>query len=301
MTALSLWWQAMRPRTLVLAVAGTGLGLLLAAGDGSFRWLTALLTVLTAVLLQVLSNLANDYGDSRHGADSAGRVGPERAVQSGRVSRQTMLRAMLLSAFLAGAAGLLLVRLALGPAGWFWAGLFLLLGLLAIWAAIAYTATDRPYGYHGLGDVMVFVFFGLVAVVGSHFLQTLAFDAWILLPASAAGLLAVAVLNVNNLRDLDSDRSAGKRTVPVRLGLKWARIYHLLLLDGALLLALIAALLDWRSWWQLLFLLVVPLFVAHGQALLEREGAELDPLLKQMALGALAFSLLFGLGNLLAG
>lgn len=291
----------MRPRTLVLAVAGTGLGLLLAASHGSFWWLTAVLTVLTAVLLQVLSNLANDYGDSRHGVDSRGRVGPTRAVQSGRVSLSVMLRAVALSAFLAAVAGLFLVRLALGPAGWIFIGVFVLLGALAVWAAIAYTATERPYGYYGLGDLMVFVFFGPVAVLGSYFLQAHTLDAWSLLPAAAAGLLAVGVLNVNNLRDLEGDRAAGKLTVPVRLGLRRGRIYHAILVGGAMLLGLVAALLDWRSAWQLLFLLVLPLLVAHVRAVFQRNGAELDPLLKQMALGALAFSLLFGIGNLLAG
>ena len=296
-SALQLWWQAMRPRTLVLAVAGTGLGLLLAASHGHFWWLTAALTVVTAVLLQVLSNLANDYGDSRHGVDGKGRVGPARAVQSGRVSLAEMLRAVALSALLAGVSGLALVRLALGPAGWFWIAGFLMLGALAVWAAIAYTATDRPYGYVGLGDLMVFVFFGPVAAVGSYFMQTHVVDAWTFLPASAAGLLAVGVLNVNNMRDLQGDRAAGKLTVPVRLGLQRARVYHAVLLGGALLLGVIAVALDWRSAWQLLFLLVLPLFMAHLRAVWQLEGAQLDPLLKQMALGALAFSLLFGIGQ----
>lgn len=298
---LQLWWQAMRPRTLVLAIAGTGLGLLLAAAHGEFWWLTAVLTVLTAVLLQVLSNLANDYGDSRHGVDSKGRVGPTRAVQSGRVTLSVMLRAVALSAVLAAAAGLFLVRLALGPAGWILIGVFLVLGALAVWAAIAYTATARPYGYWGLGDLMVFVFFGPVAVLGSYFLQAHALDAWSILPAAAAGLLAVGVLNINNLRDLEGDRAAGKLTVPVRLGLRRGRIYHTGLVGGALLLGLLAAVLDWRSGWQLLFLLVLPLFAAHVRTVWQRNGADLDPLLRQMALGALAFSLLFGIGNLLAG
>lgn len=301
MNEFRLWLAAIRPRTLVLAVAGTGLGLLLAAADGQFDWPVALLTVLTAVFLQVLSNLANDYGDSLHGADDAGRVGPERAVQSGQVSPQQMFRAVLLSALLAGAAGLTLVTLALGAAGLWLAAGFLLLGALAVWAAWAYTASARPYGYIGLGDLMVWLFFGLVAVIGSYFLQVRSLDSWLLLPASAAGLLAVAVLNVNNLRDLQGDRLSGKLTVPVRLGLQRARQYHAALLLLPLVLAGTAVALRWSGPAQLLFLLSLPLLVRHLNLVRRREGAQLDPLLKQAAIAALLFSLLFGLGQLLAG
>lgn len=295
---IQLWWQAMRPRTLLLAVAGTGLGLLLAAAAGHFNWLTALLTVVVAIMLQVLSNLANDYGDSRHGVDGADRVGPQRAVQSGRVTLAVMLRAVVFSAAVAAVSGLVLVRLALGPAGWWLVAGFIVLGAAAVWAAIAYTATDRPYGYEGLGDLFVFVFFGLVAVLGTYFLQAVSLDAWLLLPAAACGFLAVAVLNINNMRDLDGDRAAGKLTVPVRLGPRGARVYHTLLNAGALTLGVVAVLLRSGSLWQLLFLLVTPLMFRHLAAVWQREGARLDPLLKQMALITLLFSLLFGLGQL---
>lgn len=290
----------MRPRTLVLALAGVVLGQLLAAADGHYWWLTSLLTLLTAVLLQVLSNLANDYGDSLHGADDVRRVGPERAVQSGRVSLKQMLRAVVLSALLAAVSGLLLVWLAAGTAGLQLAGVFVLLGGAAIWAAYAYTATAKPYGYVGLGDAMVFVFFGLVAVMGSHFLQSGTWDPGLLLPASACGLLAVAVLNINNMRDLQGDRAAGKLTVPVRLGLRGARLYHAGLLAGAVVLALVYVIWQWRSAWGLLFVVSVPMLITHLRAVFKLHGAGLDPLLKQMALAVLVFSLLLGLGQLLA-
>ncbi len=298
MNAFGLWVQALRPRTLVLALAGVSLGQFLAATGGHFAWLTCLLTLLTAVLLQVLSNLANDYGDSLHGVDDARRVGPQRAVQSGRVSLRQMFGAVVLSALLAGVAGLALILLALGGQGLLLALAFLLLGALAIWAAYAYTATARPYGYVGLGDVMVFTFFGPVAVVGSHYLQVGRLDALVLLPAAACGLLAVAVLNINNMRDLAGDRLAGKLTVPVRLGLPGARVYHTLLLGGAAILALLFVLLDWHSPWQLLFLLSLPLLAGHLAAVRRGSGAELDPLLKQMALATLLFCLLLGVGQL---
>jgi len=177
----------------------------------------------------------------------------------------------------------------------------LLLGAAAIWAAWAYTGGARPYGYAGLGDVMVFVFFGPVSVLGSYFLQTGTLPAWLFLPATSAGLLSVAVLNVNNMRDLAGDRLAGKLTLPVRAGLPAARAYHAALLGGAVAAALLAVALNWRSGWQLLFLGAAPLLGTHLQAVLVRDGARLDAQLRPLALGAFLFCLLYGLGWLLAG
>lgn len=296
----ALWLAAVRPRTLVLAVAAVTMGSLLAAARAPLSWLTALLTLVTAVLLQVLSNLANDYGDSVHGADSAARVGPERAVQSGKVSRQEMLGAVILSAVAAVASGLALVCSAAATIGSVAVVLLLTLGAAAVWAAWAYTGSKRPYGYVGLGDAMVFVFFGPVAVMGSYYLQTGALSPLHLLQAAALGLLSTAVLNVNNLRDLLGDRAANKLTVPVRLGPRGGRLYHLGLLTSAPLLALAAALLEWRSPWQLLFLVTVPALIGLQRQVMVREGAALDPLLKRTALTALGFALTVGVGWFLA-
>ncbi len=301
MSTFRLWLAAARPRTLVLAVAGVLLGVLLAAGDGWLRALTATLTLLTAVLLQVLSNLANDYGDSLHGADDLTRVGPQRAVQSGLVTPNQMLRAVLLSAALAVLVGVALVVSALPVIGVPAVLLLLGLGAGAVWAAWAYTAGAEPYGYVGLGDAMVFLFFGPVAVLGTYYLQTGSLPWLYLLPAAACGLLAAAVLNVNNLRDLEGDRAAGKRTVPVRLGLRGGRLYHLGLLAGAPLLALLAAVVQWRSPWQLLFLVTVPGLVGLYRAVVAAQGAALDPQLKRTALLALAFAVTLGVGWLASG
>lgn len=298
MTALQLWLGAVRPRTLLLAAASITLGLLLAAARGQFNWVTAALTLLTATLLQILSNLANDYGDTLHGADSASRAGPTRAVQSGRVTLQAMRRATLLSALLAALSGLLLVRLALGPAGLYWIVGFLLLGAAAIWSALAYTATARPYGYAGLGDVMVFVFFGPVAVAGSFFLQLHQLDPAVLLPGVASGLLAVGVLNVNNLRDLAGDRLAGKLTLPVRIGARAARAYHSLLLAAAVVAAGAFNLLRPASPWQWLFLLGTPLLLRNALGVWRLSGAQLDALLPQLAFATLLFTALLGVGQL---
>lgn len=293
------WLLAARPRTLLLATASIVMGTALAASHGHIRPLVAMLCWLTATLLQILSNLANDYGDFRHGIDNAERLGPKRVVQSGAVSSRQMLMAIGITAALALVSGLVLVLLA------FWSRpylifLFILLGAAALWAAVAYTATDKPYGYMGLGDLMVLIFFGWVAVVGSYFLQALSLPVDILLPATSSGLLAVAVLNVNNIRDLESDKRSGKISVPVRLGAKGARVYHGFLLGAAVLCSIAyvygrgASLSGW------LFILSVPLLFLNLRRIWRRyEPLTIDPLLKQMSLATLAFTLLFSVGILL--
>lgn len=293
----------MRPRTLPLAVACIVLGSALAAANGRFRWSVLLLAVLTAVLLQILSNLANDYGDSVHGADSIKRGGPQRAVQSGQITPATMRRAMGLFALLSVLSGLALLWAAFGSGGAFLFVIFILLGAAAIGAAITYTAGKRPYGYAGLGDLMVLIFFGWAGTIGTYFLHTLVFNPTIILPATSCGLLAVAVLNVNNIRDIESDRVAGKRSIPVRIGRAQAVRYHWLLLALAMLTALAYVLLNFASVWQFLFVLVTPLLIRNGTAVAHSQPSapmKLNPWLKQMSLTTLAFVILFSLGHLLA-
>jgi len=296
----AVWLNAARPRTLPLSLAGIITGTGLAAAGGAFRWLVALLCVLTAILLQILSNLANDYGDSLHGADHVERRGPKRAVQSGLVTPAEMRRAIVITALAAIVAGLLLLWFAFGREAFSSTLLFILLGGAAIGAAITYTAGRLPYGYAGLGDLSVLIFFGWLGVLGSYFVQAQRFDAALLLPATACGLLAVAVLNVNNIRDLESDRLAGKHSIPVRLGLRRARVYHWLLLALAVASALAYVWLVYTSPWQLLFLLAVPMLVRNGLAVGRAEDlATLNPWLKQLSLAALAFAALFALGQVL--
>jgi len=276
------------------------MGSALAVAWQPFRWSVALLAVVTAVLLQILSNLANDFGDSQHGADSIRREGPSRAVQIGAISPNSMLVAMGVTALLAALSGLLLLWFAFGSEGRAYTILFVFLGALAILAAVAYTAGVRPYGYAGLGDLAVLIFFGWVAVLGTYFLNTQRLDWLIVLPATSAGLLAVAVLNVNNIRDLRSDHLAGKHTIPVRVGPHAARIYHWLLLAGAVLVTLAYVAIHFSSWWQLLFLLAVPLLLRNGALVWRTDSPlELNPLLKQLSLSTLLFVLLFSVGQIL--
>jgi 1,4-dihydroxy-2-naphthoate polyprenyltransferase len=293
------WVVAARPRTLPLALASIGMGSFLAGAVGSFSWLIFALCVLTTIFLQVLSNFANDYGDTVHGADSGARTGPKRVTQQGLISREEMKRGMGITAVCAMFSGLALLYVAFGWAQLLWFLLFALLGGAAIWAAIAYTATSKPYGYVGLGDLFVFLFFGWVGTLGSYFVQVQPLDWLILLPATSVGLFCVGVLNVNNMRDIESDVLAGKRSIPVRLGLARARWYHLGLLLGGVICAGLYTWLAWQSDWQLLWLLSVPLMLGHGRAIFTRPATSYDPLLKQLVGTTLLFVLLFGAGLLL--
>ena len=296
-TSVSTWISAFRLRTLPLALASIFLGSWLAAASGGFRWQVLVLCALTTVLLQVLSNLANDYGDSIHGADLVKeRQGPSRAVQSGKISPADMKRGMLICGALAFISGLALLFIALdGLQLVFW--VFLVLGLAAIAAAITYTVGAKPYGYVGLGDVFVLIFFGWVGVIGTFFLHTQQWNAWLLLPATSCGLLAVAVLNINNIRDMESDAKAGKRSIPVRLGADKAVIYHWLLLIGAIGCAFVYALLFGKGFYSLLFFGAIPALLRNGLAVSRlRRNPVIDSYLKQMAISTLLFVMLFGWG-----
>jgi 1,4-dihydroxy-2-naphthoate octaprenyltransferase len=294
------WIKAFRLRTLPLAIASIGMGGFLAGGYGSFRLGIFLLCILTTVLLQVLSNLANDYGDYMNGADLTGRIGPERAVQSGAIRPESMKNAMILFALLSFSSGIYLLYIshAFHSMGTF--GLFLILGIFAIIASIKYTAGKNPYGYSGLGDISVLAFFGWVGVCGSFFLQTNSIPTEIILPATACGLFATGVLNINNIRDIESDTEAGKKTIPMRLGRKKAVWYHIALLTTGFLCALLYILITYKSPWQLLFLVTLPLFIINIVKVKTLDSRNLDPYLKQMAISTLLFVLSFGTGLLLS-
>jgi 1,4-dihydroxy-2-naphthoate polyprenyltransferase len=274
------------------------MGGFLASYAGAFRWDIFLLCVLTTVFLQILSNLANDYGDSVHGADHADRKGPSRAVQSGTIKPATMRQAIVLFSILSLVSGVTLLFVAFGFQ-WNAILFFLVLGLLSIGAAITYTVGRKPYGYLGLGDVSVLIFFGLIGVMGSYYLFTKNISWLEVLPAASMGLLSVAVLNVNNIRDIDSDRIAGKFSIPVRLGRTKANRYHWMLLGFAVVAAVIYTALVYQSPWQLLFLLAIPLLLVNAIAVSTKPSDRLDPYLRQMAMSALLFVLLFGTGLLL--
>lgn len=292
------WISAFRPRTLPLALSCIGMGGFLAASVGAFRWDIFFLCSLTTVFLQILSNLANDYGDSIHGADHDGRVGPARAVQSGSITKTAMRKALIVFVLLCLSSGILLLKISLG--GNIEAILFFFgLGVLSILAAIAYTVGKRPYGYVGMGDFSVLVFFGIIGVLGSLYLFTKSIRWDHLLPALSCGFFSIGVLNINNIRDIESDRKAGKYSLPVRMGRDKAVIYHWILLLSGLFSAVVFTLINYSSPVQWLFLVTIPLFAKNGFSVSRKRDKELDPFLKQMALSTLLFVLFFGIGMLL--
>lgn len=293
------WSHAIRPRTLPLAASSIIVGSSLAHFDGAFRWPVFLLALLTAILLQILSNLANDLGDHQHGADNDGRIGPRRAVQSGAIPAAAMKRAMILCGTSAFLCGLALIITATGST--LTTLVFLFLGAAAILAAVKYTYGRNPYGYAGLGDISVFLFFGAAGVMGTHFLHASRIDPLVLLPGAAFGSFSTGVLNTNNMRDIAGDAASGKRTLAVRLGAERSRHYHfgLLVLGGFLLV--LFSMLRLESWWQFLFIVPYVLIALHMRRVMKvRDAAALDPELKRLALGTFFTALAFSLGLVLA-
>ena len=291
------WIAAFRLKTLPLALSNTIVGSALAVMNGGYRWSVFILAAATTVLLQILSNMANDYGDFVNGKDTAERIGPKRMVQSGEISPKAMLRGMILIGSICAVTGTALI----------WIGtkgiditnmlIFGVLGIGAIAAAIKYTVGKNPYGYRGLGDIFVFIFFGLVGVVGTYFLHTQNFSWDILLPASAIGFLSMGVLNMNNMRDYEADKKAGKHTIVVAMGERNAAFYQFFLINGAVLCMIIFTLLNYHSAWQWFFLLSTPLLAMNLKKVFSyKSNIELYPELPRVSMATLLLSLLFLLG-----
>jgi 1,4-dihydroxy-2-naphthoate octaprenyltransferase len=299
MADLKHWLHAFRPRTLPLAASSIIVGSALAWFHGGFRAPVLALALLTAILLQILSNLANDLGDHQHGTDNAQRVGPQRAVQSGAIAPAAMQRAMLLCGALAFASGIALIVAALGLS--LPTLLFLAIGLLAIAAAVKYTFGSNPYGYAGLGDASVLLFFGFVGVCGTFYLHTRAFAPLLLLPAAAFGLWSAGVLNVNNLRDIRNDMASGKHTLAVRLGFEGAKGYHGILIAVGLILLIAFTSIAFRAMPQWGWLITLPALGTHLRTVLRaHDPGALDPQLKKLALITFFTAVAFSAGLILA-
>ena len=293
MSSVRVWVSAFRLRTLPLSLSCIFTGSAFIPFRPQVGWIM-LLVIVTTIFLQILSNLANDYGDFQNGADTEDRVGPKRTVQSGAISPHSMKKAMTLFAglsFISGCGILLWLGYKLD---WIYSLIFLAIGIFSIWAAIRYTSGNNPYGYRGLGDVYVFLFFGLVGVLATDFIHQLKVDLKMLFPAFAMGLIATAVLNLNNMRDIQTDRTTGKITIPVRLGLKRAKVYHLCLIVFAWLW-IIATLIELTSHWSnWLVLIMLPIHVLHTIRVFNIQRCEqLDPELKKIALSAFFIALIF--------
>ncbi len=299
MADLKYWLHAFRLRTLPLAVSSIIVASALAWFHDGFKAPVLALALLTAILLQILSNLANDLGDHQHGTDNKERVGPQRTVQSGAISPAAMKRAMLICGALAFVIGVTLIITALGLS--VTTMVFLLLGLLAIGAAVKYTFGTNPYGYAGLGDVSVLLFFGIVGVCGTFYLHTKQFEPLILLPAFGFGLLSTGVLNVNNLRDIKNDKASGKITMAVRLGFDGAKGYHGILIATGLLCLIAFTAINFRAMPQWGWLITMPALGTHMRTVLRaHDPVTLDPQLKKLALTTFFTALAFSAGLILA-
>ncbi|MEP0804941.1 MAG: 1,4-dihydroxy-2-naphthoate polyprenyltransferase [Chloroflexota bacterium] len=285
------WILASRPRTLPAAAAGVVMGAALAWRDGVFRFDAALVCLLTALLLQIGSNLANDVFDYERGTDTAERLGPTRVTQAGILSPRDVKIGMAVVLGLAALLGLYLAWLG----GW----VIILLGVAAILSAIAYTGGPFPLGYYGLGDIFVFIFFGLAAVAGTYYIQAGSVPPavwWMTIPP---GLIVTAILVVNNLRDIDNDRKAGKRTMAVRLGEQGTKIEYMICMVAAYLILIPAIFLQLIPWTTLLAWASLPIAWQAAKVVLTQKGRPLNMALARTGQTALVFSLLFWVGLLI--
>lgn len=288
--------KSMRLRTLPLSLAGVVCGGLLAMGRCDVSWWTFALVMLTACTLQVLSNLSNELGDYRSGVDGEGREGPSYGLASGGLTEKQLSNAVKGTVVASAVVGLVMLlvsfHFSIRSYQFF---ILLLLGAAAIWAATHYTLGKNPYGYRGLGDIFVFIFFGVVSVMGSYFViaHRIDFEWWLVLPTVGVGLLSVAVLNINNIRDIESDR--GKRvTVPLKIGARRAKWYQtaIIIVGGLCFLIPLGPFL-FVFWF--LYILPVAGLVLHLMLLWQQDGRKLDPALPVLVMSTFLLALIYGL------
>lgn len=297
MASIKTWISALRPRTLFLAIATAICGSGIAYSTGYFGTSVFVLTMLIAVILQLLSNMANDLGDYQHGTDTTGeRVGPKRTMQSGAITLPEMKRGIAIAIIAASITGLALIYIALQFMDPLYILLFIILGIASIIAAIKYTTGKNPYGYRGLGDLFSFIFFGLVSVLGTFFLHTHHLHFQPVLPAIGLGLLTVAVLNINNMRDLENDKKSGKITIPVRIGLAKAKRYHAFLTIGAIGCFIAYNIMYTDHWYQYVYMIIFVVFVKILINIYRiTENKLLDPYLKYTSMTTFLLSVCFSI------
>ncbi|MEM8763409.1 MAG: 1,4-dihydroxy-2-naphthoate octaprenyltransferase [Bacteroidota bacterium] len=287
------WVLAARLRTLPLSLSGIIAGTAFAQLRNQFDWAIFALALLTTIGFQITSNFANDYGDGIKGTDAVGRVGPKRALQEGLLGKKQLLKGIWITAMLSLLSAIVLLYKAFFNSNitLFW--IFTALGLFSIWAAIRYTMGDKPYGYQGLGDLFVFLFFGLLAVMGTSLLYTKLLYLQTIPLAICFGLLCVGVLNLNNLRDHVSDAKHGKRTMVVKLGFYKGKVYHLTLILGSFIALLVFVWAENFPMKSVFFLLAyIPIFIHLNKTWRTEEPQKLDPELKKLALSTFLLAVL---------
>ena len=302
MNKFKLWISVFRLRTLPLSLSGIIIAGSIAYYNGYFDVIIFSLAILVTLGLQILSNLANDYGDGVKGTDNRNRIGPERGIQSGKISPKEMFDAIKINIIVLIFMIFMLIFSAFGTHHFLSSIVFFILGFMAIYAALRYTIGETAYGYRGLGDLMVFLFFGIISVLGAYYLFAKSLEHVLIMPACIVGLLSTAVLNLNNMRDLKSDTESDKITVAVKLGLIKAKNYHAFLLIFALILGMLFSLLYYRSLMNLLFLVTFIPIVRHIVFVYKvKEVKELDSQLKILALSTFVLSLTLGLSFIYNG
>jgi 1,4-dihydroxy-2-naphthoate octaprenyltransferase len=288
------WIKAFRLRTLPLTFSCIIVGTALASKNGFYDSTLFILALSTTLFLQILSNLANDYGDTQKGTDNENRIGPIRGVQSGTISISQIKTAIIVFVILALVSGLSLVFYATREINFWYTTGFIVLGVLAIISAIKYTSGKGAYGYKGMGDIFVFIFFGIVGVSGTYFLFTNSFDKTILLPSISIGLFSAAVLNLNNMRDCENDKASGKNTLVVKVGLSSAKRYHLLIIIVGMLSSFFFIFNENFKLINFIFLVSFIPFILHLLRVRKvTEPKHFDPELKKVALTTFLFAVLF--------
>jgi 1,4-dihydroxy-2-naphthoate octaprenyltransferase len=296
---LKAWFYAFRLRTLPLAFSSiiTGSAMAYVDNRNHFSWLIFGLCLLTTLLLQILSNLANDYGDSQKGTDNEYRIGPKRAVQAGMLSYTEIKIGIIITTIVCLISGSILSVEATKELDLSKTIFFLVLGVAAVIAAIKYTVGKNAYGYMGLGDVFVFIFFGFVGVGGSYYLLAHQANLLVLLPAFSIGAFSAAVLNLNNMRDYESDMKSGKLTLVGKIGMDRARSYHTTIIVLGFMTTIVFVYMQLASSMQFLFIVTLLLFKKHLNTVEDIEDpADFDPQLKQLALSTFIFAVLFAVG-----
>ena len=287
--------RSMRLRTLPLSTAGIALGIMLACAEHKVAWYVIVLTVLTTVSLQILSNMSNELGDWLSGVDGTGREGPKYGIEGGGLTEDEIRSCIRIMVLVCCILGLGMIRASFKTILCIQSECLVALGAAAIWAAMHYTLGKKPYGYRGLGDVFVFIFFGLVPVAGGYFICSHIIDLRTLIPGAAIGLFSVGVLNVNNIRDMKSD-AANRITVPLKLGEHRAKVYHTLLISGGWVLMLLFTILFTEGWLPYLYTITLPLYVKHVAGVWKHSGRQLDPMLPMLVISTFIFALLAGTG-----
>jgi len=297
---LKIWFETLRPRTLPLAISSSLMGSFIAFFESKFSWYVAIFSLFTSIFLQILSNLSNDYGDFLKKADLPERIGPKRGIHTNEISPEELKKAIIIFILFSLISGILLIYTGTKNLSFYIKIIYFLIGLLAIYSAIKYTIGNNPFGYRGLGDALVFIFFGLIGVIGTYYLHTHIFKLNLLLPSISIGLLSVGVLNINNIRDYNHDKKVNKKTLVVLKGLRFSKLYHFFLITSSILSLIIYNIIINAKIHQYVFLLTLPLLIKNVLAIFSfKEPTELNIQLKNLSITTFIITILFGIGLIL--